>query len=260
MRTFNPHVHNEFEIIYIVCGVYEIYRPEGNLPIETQAVYIVRPNEIHSIRSLRDDGEFISLIIDPSEIAMNQKHFFQKNFVQPLQTGKLQLPRMFKASDPGCRELINYLEQLRQLQINDPTCVSKRFALTMGLCIELMNYCRVVHEGVYFLRVESPVAKKCADYINEHFSEKISLDVLAQHVHVHPNYLCAAFKKDVGVTVLEYLNRVRVEWARTYLKEGEMNVAQVAERCGFQSISAFQRTFKAYTGTTPSKFAKGFKG
>lgn len=259
MPIFNPHLHNELEIIYIVHGTYEIYRPEGNHLVGAQTVYIVPPNEIHSIRSLQDDGEYITLIIDPCAISMNQKHFFQKGFVQPLQTGKLQLPRMFGSSDPGYKELTQYLEQLRQLQIRDPSCLSKRFVFTIGFCTELMNYCRVAHADAYLMHAEAPVAQKCADYINEHFSEKICLDTLARHVHVHPNYLCSAFKKDAGMTVLEYLNRVRVEWARTYLKEGELNVAQVAERCGFQSISAFQRTFKAYTGTTPSKFAKVFK-
>ena len=95
--------------------------------------------------------------------------------------------------------------------------------------------------------------------MHSNYDRELTLAMLAQHVHVHPNYLCAIFKKDVGMTVLEYLSRIRVERARELLGRKKLSVDQIAEQCGFRSVSTFQRTFKAYTGTTPSKFARGFK-
>jgi len=95
--------------------------------------------------------------------------------------------------------------------------------------------------------------------MHANYSQVLSLERLAAQVHVHPNYLCAVFKKDVGMTVLEYLSSIRIERARELLGRKNLSIAQIAEQCGFRSISTFQRTFKAYTGTTPSKFARGFK-
>ena len=129
----------------------------------------------------------------------------------------------------------------------------------MGFCAELMQYCTITADHVYALQEESSLAKACVDFMHANYSREVSLELLAAHVHVHPNYLCAVFKKDVGMTILEYLNRIRIERARDLLSRKKLSIAQIAERCGFRSISTFQRTFKAYTGTTPSKFARGFK-
>ena len=104
-------------------------------------------------------------------------------------------------------------------------------------------------------RKGTEIAKRCVHYLHENYCNRISLGELAEHIHIHPNYLCAVFKKSTGLTVMEYLSQIRMERARDFLREGDLSIGQVAERCGFQSISSFQRTFKAYTGATPSGFA-----
>ena len=259
MPVFNPHFHNELEIIYFIRGSYEVYKEDGNLSIKGGTIYFVLPDEVHSVRSLMDDGEYISLAIDLSAISMNPEHYFQKCFVQPLQTGGLRLPRMIRSKDPGHKELIAYLEQFRQPGMEEAASVLKRFSCVMGFCTELMQHCTITTNNAYTIYEESSLAKACVDYMHANYDRALSLELLAAHVHVHPNYLCNAFKKDVGMTILEYLSRVRVERARELLSRKNLSIAQIAERCGFKSISTFQRTFKAYTGTNPSKFARGFK-
>ena len=259
MPVFNPHFHNELEIIYFIRGSYEVYKEDGNLSIKGGTIYFVLPDEVHSVRSLMDDGEYISLAVDLSAISMNPEHYFQKGFVQPLQTGTLRLPRMIKSRDPGYKELVVYLEQLRQPCMEEAAYTLKRFSCVMGFCTELMQYCTVTANHVYTMQEESSIAKACVDYMHANYSQELSLELLAAHVHVHPNYLCAVFKKDVGMTVLEYLNRIRIERARELLSRKKQSIAQIAEQCGFRSVSTFQRTFKAYTGTTPSKFSRGYK-
>lgn len=259
MEFFSPHLHDEIELFYIRRGIFEIYRTEGNCRVETGTVYVVPPNEVHSIRSLCDDGEYMGLSFDTSAIAMGREHFFQRKFVEPLQSGKLHLPRLLKISDPVNKTLFEYFERLFCLDIEASDDVSKRFLYTMGICTDLMNCCTFGDEEGIAEQADSDLVKECVKYMHDHYKEKLSLSVLAEHVHVHPNYLCAAFKKDVGVTVLEYLSRIRVEQARELLGRRNPNISQVAEQCGFRSISTFQRSFKAITGITPSGYAKNFK-
>lgn len=259
MPVFNPHFHNELEIIYFIRGNYEIYKEDGNLKIKDGTIYFVLPDEVHSVRSLIDDGEYISLAIDLSAISMNPEHYFQKCFVQPMQTGGLRLPRMIRNKEPGYEELIVYLEQLRRPEMREASYTLKRFSCVMGFCTELMQYCSITAINVHTTYEESSLAKACVDYMHANYDRELSLELLAAHVHVHPNYLCTVFKKDVGMTILEYLSRVRVERARDLLSRKTLSIAQIAEQCGFRSISTFQRTFKAYTGTTPSKYARGYK-
>lgn len=255
MPVFNPHFHTELEIIYFIRGSYEVYREERNQKVKGGTIYFVPLHEVHSVRSLIDEGEYISVIVDLSAISMNPEHYFQKSFVQPLQNGNLRLPRMLSSRDPGYKELVVYLEQLRA----QPVDAIKRFSCVMGFCAELMQYCTVTENNVHAVQEQYSLVKACVDYMHANYSQVISLEKLASHVHVHPNYLCAVFKKDVGMTVLEYLSSIRIERARDLLGRKNLSITQIAEQCGFRSISTFQRTFKAYTGTTPSKFARGFK-
>lgn len=254
MPLFTPHLHNELEILYFVKGVYEVYGLRQNFQIKSPMVYIVPPNEIHSVRSLCEDGRYLSLAVETSAISMNQDHFFQKSFVEPLHTGNLSFPRVFRSSDPGFPELSAYLEKLMQIKENDPAYRLRRFQYTIGLCAELMPYCDIVQKYNND-REGSEIARRCVIYMYENYYNRLSLAELADYIHIHPNYLCSVFKKSTGLTVMEYLNRIRMERAREFLQKGDLTIGQVAERCGYQSISAFQRTFKTHTGTTPSSFA-----
>jgi len=126
----------------------------------------------------------------------------------------------------------------------------------MGACAGLMELSTAAQRQNSQERNQAGIAGKCVDYMHKHYMEKISLSDLAAYVHLHPNYLCAVFKNNTGQTVLEYLNRLRAERARTLLSRPELTISQVAEQSGFQSMSTFQRTFKSCFGITASAYAK----
>lgn len=91
-------------------------------------------------------------------------------------------------------------------------------------------------------------------FIHEKLSEKISLDTLAQHVNVTNSYLCKQFKKATGLTVVEYINRHRVELAKELLTSKNIRIIEIAYETGFQSLSQFNRSFHRYTGQSPTEF------
>lgn len=91
-------------------------------------------------------------------------------------------------------------------------------------------------------------------YIHEKLAEKISLDELAQNAHVTNSYLCKQFKKATGLTVVEYINRHRIELAKELLTSRNVRVIEIAYETGFQSLSQFNRSFQRYTGQSPTEF------
>ncbi len=62
------------------------------------------------------------------------------------------------------------------------------------------------------------------------------------------------FKKATGLTFTEYLSRIRVEKAKSYLLNPHIRISEVAFEVGFQSLSQFNRVFKKITGQSPSQF------
>ena len=101
---------------------------------------------------------------------------------------------------------------------------------------------------------EPEVVVKAKRFVNAHLEDKISLESVAQHVGVSPYYFCKVFKQSAGMTLTEFVNRRRVEWAKRKLLNPQARVTEVAFDVGFQSISQFNRSFLKYVGESPTRF------
>lgn len=101
---------------------------------------------------------------------------------------------------------------------------------------------------------EPQIVVKAKRYINAHLEEKLSLDSVAGHVGVSPFYFCKLFKQATDMTLTEYVNRRRIEWAKRKLLNPNSRVTEVAFDVGFQSVSQFNRSFLKYVGTSPTRF------
>lgn len=96
------------------------------------------------------------------------------------------------------------------------------------------------------------------DYMNTHLSEKVTVDELAALLHVHPNYFIRMFKAYMGVPPLNYLNRLKVERAKSLLENTTLPVSIIMTGLGFDDISSFSSFFKRYTGYNPRLFRETF--
>ena len=98
------------------------------------------------------------------------------------------------------------------------------------------------------------IVKNAAEYISRHFSEDISLAVIADELHVNTSYLSTLFRQVTGITFKEYLNRVRVEEAARLLSNTDYSVMEIAVACGYRDQSYFTKVFKKLTGLTPKQY------
>jgi AraC-like DNA-binding protein len=98
------------------------------------------------------------------------------------------------------------------------------------------------------------------DYLMNHYREEIDLKQLAELVHMAEGSLCRFFKMNVGISVFEYLNRIKVEFACKLLMDPEMGIVDVCLDSGFNNLSHFNKQFRKNIGLTPSEYRKRFKG
>lgn len=91
-------------------------------------------------------------------------------------------------------------------------------------------------------------------YINEYYSETISLEQMSDTLGFAPSYFCRVFKSAVGVTFTEYLNFVRVCKAQTLLAKTNKSILDISEQVGFSSPSYFNRVFKRYLSISPRHY------
>lgn len=116
----------------------------------------------------------------------------------------------------------------------------------------IRKYCMLVHN--HSLKGYSEVVCDALNYIDCHLSESISLKKMAKHVKVNSSYLSVRFKKEVGQSVIDYVNQKKVENSLLYLATTDMSMAEVAERVGIDDANYFSKLFKKYRGMTPRQY------
>lgn len=90
-------------------------------------------------------------------------------------------------------------------------------------------------------------------YIQEHYTEIKGLASLADRFGISKSYLCRIFKKHTGMTVTEYMNRLKVQHALKLLQETDMRINEISSRAGFESVIYFNRVFRRIEGMTPKE-------
>lgn len=97
------------------------------------------------------------------------------------------------------------------------------------------------------------------EYMDEHFAEKITLELLANFSHGSPYHMHRTFKRIKGITPIEYIQQVRVDAAKTYLLQTNKAIGDIAKCVGMANAPYFITLFKKKTGQTPAQFRQARK-
>ncbi|WP_028611722.1 AraC family transcriptional regulator [Paenibacillus harenae] len=91
-------------------------------------------------------------------------------------------------------------------------------------------------------------------YIDSRLHTSISIDQMADAVHLHPNYFIAYFKKHFGMPPLKYVNRKRADRARQLLTTTGLSIKEIADRTGFKDTNHFTKFFRKETNFSPTEY------
>jgi two-component system response regulator YesN len=100
----------------------------------------------------------------------------------------------------------------------------------------------------------SSVIRQAIHYIKENHQRKLSLEEIAQICCLSIYHFSHLFKKEIGMSFLDFVNKIRIEKALYYLETTDFTVKQIAVQVGFHDANYFSRIFKRSTGYTPSEY------
>ncbi|MEK5466319.1 response regulator [Paenibacillus sp. FSL R7-0210] len=98
------------------------------------------------------------------------------------------------------------------------------------------------------------VVAQIHQFVQEHLSEDVSLQAIAEYVYMHPTHVSKVFKRETGENLSDYLLRLRMEKAVFLLKDSKYRVYEIANRLGYKNPTYFIKVFKEHFGVTPQEF------
>ena len=147
-----------------------------------------------------------------------------------------------------------FFETMKRLPDNaqERYCVFKCVELLYLLCSEISSSGSSKCEAVCISRTMI----KIRDYMQEHLSKKITIQLLCREFLVSPTFLKENFRRAYGMPIHTWLIRQRIKRARELIGTTQMPIQEVAQAVGYESISQFNAAFKRHYGITPGQCRK----
>lgn len=112
------------------------------------------------------------------------------------------------------------------------------------------NLCTVINKKNSKKSIVADVKK----YIESHLEQKFTLNEVAEHFGLSPNYLSSIFKKDCAYSFTKYINMLKINAAQRMMTEEKLKVYEVANRLGYEDAFYFSKVFKKYVGCSPKEY------
>ena len=240
---YRPDGFPVWQLFYGVSGSGEFLLDGGRGILRPGQAALLAANEAHSYHSL--GGEWVMHYVG-----------FEGKLCQKLMAGLgLGQSGLYSMARPEL--LLEHLRRLEGLLLQaspDSTlqCSKELYALLLDFSQSLTP----LPDSRY--TEAAGMEKEMILYLEDHYGEDISLDDLAGQFRRTPEYLCSIFKAATGETISHYLRRVRIHRAKVLLMERpDAPLREIAEACGFRSLSYFGKVFREATGFTPQGYRLG---
>ena len=258
MPTF--HIHHKFEIYYEIAGARRYFIEDSAYIVNAGSVVLIGENQIHKTASL---GETPS-----SRIVLNfGREYLQKiaqvfpevDFFSFLTEEHNHLLSGISVKQQN--HVQNMLQQLLALEGDtSQEGEAMRVMVLATLLLELKKLCLQQQEqGGERGRVSNHIVDQIQAYIAQHYAEKLTLTGIASQFYISPYYLSRLFKKSTNLSLIEYINGVRIKAAQNLIEKSSDSISTVARNTGFMTTAHFRRVFKDATGMSPQQYRQYYK-
>ena len=147
-------------------------------------------------------------------------------------------------------------KSLRKAYFDTPVVTADRFEAIIHLLNVFAQYLAdsASRQALAFAEHEPVPVSSAKQFVQSHVEEPITLAQVVEHVKVSRFYFCKLFKKATGMTLTEYVSRVRIEKAKTLLVDPSLRVSEIVYAAGFGSIPRFNSVFRRYVGMAPTEY------
>ena len=248
------HWHLSFEILRILRGCFTIEIDLESYELNEGDICIVGSGELHQLEGKGPDTLHDVIIFNPHILEFSYQDQFQEDVISPILNQEYALPHIIHPDEPGYERIVTVYNKIAKDNDN------WYFEAKMGL-LTIMNELKRQERFIKTSRIKNEAEKLRIDrykslisYMEEHFSQKVTLEELGELVGCNTQYLCHFFKEISGLSPIQYLIGYRILQAQNMLINTTKSVLEISLDCGFENVSYFIRQFRKYTGMSPGKY------
>lgn len=244
----DPHEHKfyELEITLLGDGVQSINGISH--PMRRGEVHVIRPGDVHAFQT---DGSLKTFLIQ-----FSPKHMSNE---MAIELGKTDRALITYLSNDECDAFENICNSLDLLKSGE-TCGDA------GMIHKLIEVLLDIFYCSFNSRKKAKAAshdsqdkmQQILDWMQMHYRAGINADDIAKQFHFNTAYLRRLFKARVGVSIMQYLKELRLEYAKNLLLTTGLKISEVCDRSGYRSMPTFISDFKCKYGHAPLAFREVF--
>lgn len=249
----NIHFHKDIELVQVQTESVDCYVNGDQLHLTPNQILLINHNIYHQIQPCEKNTKVTILnfdafqYLDKEELGMNSVYaFLSKSNTKPYQLYEKQDVCEFfqilqNISDENSRRKPAYQVFIKSNLLRIVAYLLRE----QFLCNDNQNNDESLDKIVPIIQ-----------YINKHFTEKISLDQISKAISLDKYYICKIFRSRTNSTIVDYINFLRLSYAVEQLQHINLSISEIAYGSGFSSIQNFNYLFKQHYNCTPSEYRK----
>lgn len=259
LREVALHHHDFYEVYFFLSGNVQYNIESRSYLLTPGDILLISPMELHQPVFHDDQKDYERIVL-----------WINQRFLSELSPPDQDLTACFDSTLPGHTNLLRPTNAQRQLlsfqlerltqenQAQDNYSALTALTYLAQILISLNRLAISASQSSDNRSVPDSVVYGVLAYINEHYSEDLTLDHLANRFFISKYHLSREFGRIVGTSVHRYLIQKRLAMAKQMMSSG-MSSSEVYQQCGFGDYSNFYRAFKAEYQITPKEFAARLK-
>ena len=229
------HLHKEIEIVYVRSGKAVAYADKNSCLLDAGDMFIAFPNQVHYYKTVQT-GEFAVLIFSP-EILYGISSEISKS-----------TPDINSFPHSEYEKIKEIFESFYSLKGEyKETAISGYINVLMSYILPTVKLKTVnIENNSAFYNI--------INYCTNNFKDDITLDTVAESLHLSKYYVSRLINKKLKQNFNEYINNLRISEACNMLRETDIKIADISEDVGFGTIRSFNRAFKLVMGLSPAEY------
>lgn len=264
METVRWHWHDELELVIVHEGCGEFHVSDDSWILSKGQGLLVNQGMLHSfcIAKGSENCIYSSIVFHPSFLFSYSQTRLCSIYLHPVISNHA-LPALPLSEDvPYQKDILELLQQIIQVNRERQYCYelyTRDYLLRLWILL-LERHIREVQDSSKSrdtrISMDEARAKEAIRFIEEHYADPISLDDIADSIHVSKSECCRCIRRCMKMTPFEYLMKYRIFIAAGLLcdEDSTDSVATLASKVGFNSSSYFNKLFKKYMNCTPTQY------